>query len=145
MAKSNAYRVIRKMALYLPDATMGERTEAVEKLRRLGVSSETIHKCMIADLDWRSQKSPNLKRLTTLVETTSREMMLRRKRPQTVVNHSQYYKIWRIVDGAVKDALYNHPDYLTAKGKVSARESIVKRATGAVKGFTEGWRGEPKG
>jgi hypothetical protein len=50
-----------------------------------------------------------------------------------------YSRIWRVVDGAVRDALQNHPDYLSQKGaRFSAcRQSIVKRVTGAILSFAE--------
>ena len=48
-----------------------------------------------------------------------------------------YRQLWRIVDGAVEDALRHHEDYLTQKGKRSARRSITKRVTGAVMGYVE--------
>lgn len=138
MAKSNHYRAIRKMQLYLPLADFAGRNAALEKLYKRVNSYDILHSIMSADLDWRQNKEkPSLARLTALVEKTAGELMLRKKRPQKELPHSMYHKIWRIVDGAVKDALYHHPDYLTPKGRVSARESIVKRATGAVKGFIE--------
>ena len=46
-----------------------------------------------------------------------------------------YAQLWRVADGAVRDALRKHPDYLTPKGQRSARRSIVKRVTGTVLGF----------
>lgn len=46
-----------------------------------------------------------------------------------------YRQLWRIVDGAVFDALYTHQDYLTDKGRRNARESINKRVVGAVLGY----------
>lgn len=48
-----------------------------------------------------------------------------------------YKKIWRVVDGAVADAFMHHPDYLTQKGKSfrAARNSVVKRVTGAMTSF----------
>lgn len=55
---------------------------------------------------------------------------LMQKRPSAA-----YGQLWRIVDGAVADALKAHPDYLTDKGTRSARSSIVKRVTGAVIGY----------
>ena len=48
-----------------------------------------------------------------------------------------YRQLWRVVDGAVFDALYTHPDYLTEKGRRSARTSINKRVVGAIMGFAE--------
>lgn len=50
---------------------------------------------------------------------------------------SAYRQLWRVVDGAVFDALYTHPDYLTEKGRRAARLSINKRVVGAVMGFAE--------
>lgn len=45
---------------------------------------------------------------------------------------AEYRRMWRIVDGAVRDAFRMHPDYLVAKNERSARASIVKRVVGAV-------------
>lgn len=48
-------------------------------------------------------------------------------------------QIWRVVDGAIRDAFINHPDYLTPKGTRSAcaRRSVAKRVTGAVLSYLE--------
>jgi len=60
------------------------------------------------------------------------------RRKATDPTHSRAYRqLWRVVDGAVFDALYSHPDYLTEKGMHAARASIVKRVTGSVMGFAE--------
>lgn len=47
-----------------------------------------------------------------------------------------YRQFWRLIDGAVRDALLNHPDYI-ARGKSPrrVRQSIVKRVTGALMGY----------
>lgn len=54
----------------------------------------------------------------------------------------------RVVDGAVRDALNMHPEYLTERGRAKALNGIAKRVTGALKGFAaqaaEG-RWEPAG
>jgi len=49
----------------------------------------------------------------------------------------EYRAYWRVIDGAVRNALDMHPDYLTNKGssRSCARMSIVKRVVGAVIGF----------
>lgn len=60
----------------------------------------------------------------------------RRLARKYVAERSQAYRqLWRIVDGAVFDALYTHQDYLTDKGRRNARESINKRVVGAVLGY----------
>ncbi len=43
-------------------------------------------------------------------------------------------QVWRVVDGAIRDAFLNHPDYLTKKGSraACARRSLAKRVTGAL-------------
>lgn len=48
-------------------------------------------------------------------------------------------QIWRIVDGAVRDAFIHHPNYLTASGARAhcARRSINKRVTGAILSYLE--------
>lgn len=62
---------------------------------------------------------------------------MKRARLKCPKNEKAYRQLWRVVDGAVLDALDSHPDYLTAKGAKSARLSITKRVTGAVIGFAE--------
>jgi len=51
------------------------------------------------------------------------------------VTDAAYQQLWHVTDGAVRDALRKHPDYLTPKGRQSARRSIVKRVVGTVLGF----------
>lgn len=46
-----------------------------------------------------------------------------------------YQQLYSVVDGAVLDAFKMHPDYLTPKGRASARKSVCKRVTGTVLGF----------
>lgn len=48
---------------------------------------------------------------------------------------AEYRQLWRIVDGAVRDALASHPEYLTDHGKRNAREAIIKRVTGSLYGY----------
>lgn len=60
-----------------------------------------------------------------------------RTKIQSTSRGRAYRQLWRVVDGAVADALAAHPDYLTKKGEISARASIVKRVTGAVLGYAE--------
>ncbi len=47
----------------------------------------------------------------------------------------QYGEIWRMVDGAVRDAFASHPEYVQQSYLRSARLSITKRVTGAVNGY----------
>lgn len=48
---------------------------------------------------------------------------------------ASYRQIWRLVDGAVRDAFANHEDYLTDKGKRDAARSVTKRVTGTLHGY----------
>lgn len=50
-------------------------------------------------------------------------------------NDYAYGQLTRVVSGAVRDAFNNHPDYLTDKGRRSAKTSIVKRVSGTVLSF----------
>ena len=43
-----------------------------------------------------------------------------------------YRRVWRIVRGAVADALTAHPEYVAQQHLRAAQESIIKRVTGAV-------------
>jgi len=48
-------------------------------------------------------------------------------------------QVWRVIDGAIRDAFSHHPDYLTLKGSkgAAARRSVAKRATGALLSYLE--------
>ena len=59
----------------------------------------------------------------------------RRKRCRPLRDDWHYRQLWRIVDGAVADTFATHPDYLTRKGKRSARRSINKRVVGSIIGY----------
>lgn len=57
-----------------------------------------------------------------------------------------HHRLWRLVEGAVVDALQAHPDYLTPKGGRSAVESITKRVVGQLVGHaTEARKRGPLG
>ena len=55
----------------------------------------------------------------------------RRLRPPKDVPYSAYHSIFRVVDGAVRDAFNCHPNYLNAQESV-VRMSITKRVTGSI-------------
>lgn len=61
------------------------------------------------------------------------------KRTVPPKGNKDYKKVWRVIDGAVADAIAMHPDYLTSKGTHArtARYSIVKRVTGAILSYVE--------
>jgi hypothetical protein len=46
-----------------------------------------------------------------------------------------YRSLWRVVDGAVRDCLNQHPEYLTDRGRRAMQASMTKRIAGAVFGF----------
>jgi hypothetical protein len=47
---------------------------------------------------------------------------------------ADHARLWRIVEGAVLDALQNHPNYLTPLGESAAVASITKRVVGQLIG-----------
>jgi len=53
------------------------------------------------------------------------------------IDSQAYRQLWRIVDGAVRDAFAHHPEYLGTVRERTVRNSIVKRVTGAVLGYAE--------
>lgn len=57
-------------------------------------------------------------------------MKPKRLRPPKHEPHSEYHRLWRVIDGAIKDCFTKHPDYLTPKGNRLARLSLVKRVAG---------------
>lgn len=54
------------------------------------------------------------------------------KRSLPPKGNATYRRTWRIVRGAVTDALLMHPDYVPAERRKAALESITKRVTGAI-------------
>lgn len=56
----------------------------------------------------------------------------------------EYKRLWKIVNGAVKQAFDAHPEYLTREGVRfnSARNSVVKRVVGIIYPVIE--QGEPR-
>ena len=48
-----------------------------------------------------------------------------------------YCQLWRVVEGAVADALGSHPEYLTPRGARHARSSVTKRVVGSVLSYAE--------
>ena len=58
------------------------------------------------------------------------------KGPATPFHSTRAYRqLWRVVAGAVGDALAMHPEYLTQAGRRSAARSVTKRVTGAVMSY----------
>lgn len=67
-------------------------------------------------------------------------MSVRRPSPRhpAVMAQADHRRLWRMVEGAVLDALACHPDYLTDKGRRSAVLSITKRVVGQLVGHGKG-------
>lgn len=58
--------------------------------------------------------------------------MSKHKRSLAPKGDTQYRRVWCIVNGAVADAFKMHGDYVDPQRERAARESIVKRVTGAI-------------
>lgn len=48
-----------------------------------------------------------------------------------------HQKLYKVIEGAVADAFYAHPDYLTLKGKQAAVESVTKRVIGQIINYSK--------
>lgn len=49
-----------------------------------------------------------------------------------------YRRLWRLVDGAIRDAFAKHPEYVPqGRRETEIRSSLAKRIVGAVKGHAE--------
>lgn len=130
MAKSQTRQAKDSLARFFPGADQAEIDRIFETYAARATGVRILKLCLDASLD--GPGKPDVDRLGILIDATVRQLALRKLMPKKELPHSDYHKIWRIVDGAVSDAFYHHPDYLTPKGKRAARESIVKRVTGAV-------------
>lgn len=63
---------------------------------------------------------------------------MQRKRTYPPKGDEKYHQLWRLVDGAVVDALNRHPEYVGAGIHTTAiRVSITKRVVGALMSFQE--------
>lgn len=61
--------------------------------------------------------------------------MTKRLKPAKSPTHA-YAKLWRLVDGAVRDCFDAHPEYIPAGGdERTIRNSLVKRITGLTLGY----------
>lgn len=54
------------------------------------------------------------------------------KKSKAPKGNAHYRRVWRLVNGAVADALKMHPDYVSTERQRAVRESIVKRVTGII-------------
>ena len=53
------------------------------------------------------------------------------------MKYQDHQRLWRMVEGAVADALISHPDYVTERGADLAVESITKRVVGQLVGHAQ--------
>lgn len=53
------------------------------------------------------------------------------------MKRAEHRRLWRIISGAVKDAMAAHPDYVTPQGRASMVNSITKRAVGNLVGHAK--------
>ena len=61
-----------------------------------------------------------------------------RGRPtRAAMKHEDHARLWRMVEGAVRDAFNSHPSYLTDHGAQSAVESVTKRVVGTLVGHAK--------
>ncbi len=54
------------------------------------------------------------------------------KKNPAYLKYNKNRKLFRIIEGAVMDAMNQHPDYFTDQGRHSALTSITKRVCGAI-------------
>lgn len=63
-------------------------------------------------------------------------MPRKRLRPPGNKGDQSSRQLWRLIDGALIDAMNFHPEYFTATGSTkTARASLVKRVAGTLKGY----------
>lgn len=73
-------------------------------------------------------------KLANVYRAPARKSRHRRARMEKTPD-AVYAHLWRLVDGAVRDAFANHPEYLTKAGNRSAQSSVVKRVVGTLHGY----------
>lgn len=54
-----------------------------------------------------------------------------------MVSRPEHVRLWRMVEGAVVDALRQHPDFITEKGRQSLVASVTKRVVGNLLGHAQ--------
>jgi hypothetical protein len=50
--------------------------------------------------------------------------------PPKDIPHSDYHRIWRMVDGSIRTVMMEHPDYFSGKKPKAMRMSLTKRIAG---------------
>ena len=74
----------------------------------------------------------------SIQQSKTKRRILRRKSKSQKVPDKDFLKIWRMVDGAVRNCFLHHPDYINKKyDEPSVRLSIVKRVTGQIHGMVK--------
>ena len=61
----------------------------------------------------------------------------RGKAPPHKRHQQDYRQLFRVVDGAVADAIMTHPEFFALGRQRSARASIAKRVAGAIVGYID--------
>ena len=64
------------------------------------------------------------------------------RKTKPLKDDADYQRIWSIVDGAIRDTMRMHPEYMRIRDRTTARISINKRVTGALVGELRQRRGD---
>lgn len=132
------------MKFFLPDADDAERVKTFKRLLKRARGPRNLSICVDAVLNLteygfseeEAKKFISIDRLEIMIDSMLAELDAKTK-SRHEVKHSDASRLWRLVDGAVRDTFNQHPDYLTDHGRSSARKSIVKRVAGTIQGFAE--------
>lgn len=131
--RTRSDRIRVKLKKFMPKATDEEIAGQFVRLKRMAKGIAVLEVCIDRQLD---RKNHDLEMLKIWIRATASRLQ-KPVKPQKEDPGSPYHRLWRVVDGAVRDALMAHPNYLTEHGHQSARNSIVKRVTGSVVSFAK--------
>lgn len=144
--RSVSNRTKVKMKFFFPDASEEVRAEMYKILCDRARGPRNLAICVNAVCDLRRYgfsleeaiRNRTPERLIAVIDELLREQEKKRGKTFKVLEkHSNYSKLSRLIEGAVNSTFHFHEDYLTPKGKQSARKSLLKRIAGQINGFIE--------
>lgn len=131
--RTRSERIRVKLRKFFPDQSDDYIAGQFVQLRRRAKTIAILELAVDTQLDRKIHDFPALKDMVSSVSRRYSKPTL----PPKEKPGSAYHNLWAVVDGAVRDAFHNHPEYLTDKGRQSARMSVVKRVTGSVISFAK--------
>lgn len=127
MGKKVISKCLHKMTVYRPSWSAADRLAEVERLKKIGLSYTMVNEVL-----YEYAGTKDMKAVEKELARRKREKLNQRHQPPKGEPHDAYSKIFRVVDGAIRDCFNMHPEYVDDERKNAARLSLSKRITAQV-------------